>query len=248
MPRIGYVLLVPVLVGVLAFTADPVRPDAAPRSGHGWATALGLLAAVLLFLGALGGVFTLQIAALPVAVTGLVAGWGGRALLRAQARALGLLAFLVPVPLPLLDGSNPALVRASGTVAVRLLSLLDPGATWLGNELGYRGWTLVVADACSGSGTSLVLLVLAVFLGGLFRLGALPTGLLCAGVLPVSLLVNGVRIAATAVVLDRFGPEAANGTPHEVLGQVLVALTAGALVLLVLRLTRHREAARPEAP
>ena len=249
--RLGYVLLVPILAAALAVQAGRKTDDAADETQRlrGTGGALGplvLLGSALLYgLGSATGIFTLSIAAVPLAISGLVASWGGRRLVRRQARALVMAAFLVPVPLPLLDGMNPGLVDASGTVAVFLLGFLDPGTSWVGSELGFEGWTLIVADACSGSGTSLSLFVLTVFLTGLFGLSPLSSGALALLVLPLSLVVNALRIAATALLLAHIGPQAAAGLPHEILGQVLVIGTMGLLTWLVLRLTRHPSPAGP---
>ena len=236
--RLSYALLVPALALALALRAGRAQgtrawaPDGRGRAAGALAAAL---AGLCLVAGGLSGVFTLSLLALPCAAVAFVARWAGSAGLRALAPALALNFLLVPPPMPLLDRLNPFLVEASGTAAVTLLTPFDAAAGWAGATLSFRGWTLIVADACSGSGTFLMLGALSAFLAALFRLGPLAAGLLLALSLPVTLLVNGLRIASSALVIDRFGAAAGEGLAHELLGQAVVIVGAALLVLAVER-------------
>jgi exosortase/archaeosortase family protein len=240
--RLGYCLLVPVLAAVLAWIVFERTPAPREDARGRWAGALLLLlGATLLLVGAIGGVFTFSIAGAPLCVTGLVGLRRGFAGLHRYRYALLLLAAMVPPPLPLLDRFTPAMVQASGDAAVGMLSLIEPGQiTWVGSVLEFRGWTLIVAEACSGSGSMLVLGVLSLFLAGLFRMRWWTLLLTLALVLPLTLFVNGLRIALTAWALDRFGPAAVAGSAHEILGQVVVILAGAGLALAVDRLTRSK--------
>jgi exosortase/archaeosortase family protein len=240
--RLSYALLVPALSLVLALRArgssmaGATSPGAAgagssPRAAAAWAA----LAALALVGGTLSGVFTLSLLAVPLAACAFAARWAGPRGLRPFVPALALAFLLVPPPMPLMDRVNPFLVEASGQTAVHLLRPLDAQASWLGSTLSYRGWTLIVAEVCSGSGTFLMLGTLCAFLAGLFRLRApFALGLVLLS-LPVTLLVNGVRIASSALVIDRFGVEAGQGLAHELLGQFVVVAGAALLVLCVER-------------
>ncbi len=238
LPRLSYACLVPLLALLLLARERPdLRAREVPRA---LGSALLLGAALLLLTGTLAGVFTLALAGFPLALAGVLARWTSAADLRRSTPALVLLAALVPPPMPLLDALNPALIRASGAAAVALLAPLDPAAAWAGSTLTFRGWTLLVSEACSGSGTFLALAVCALFLGGLFRMraAALLAVLLLAP--PLTLLVNGLRIAVSAVLIERFGPAAGAGLPHELLGQALFLAGAIALAVLVDRLGAAR--------
>ncbi len=160
------------------------------------------------------------------------------------APALALLFLMVPPPMPVMDRINPFLVQASGRTAVALLTPFDPEVGWSAATLSFRGWTLIVAEACSGSGTFLMLGTLCVFLAALFRLRVLPALGLLALALPLTLLVNGVRIASSALIIDRFGAAAGEGLPHEILGQVVVLAGVGLLVLAVERWAARRTPVR----
>jgi exosortase len=242
--RLSYALLVPGLALVLALRrgrAPAGVADEVARGSPACAALLALLAAAALLGGTLSGVFTLSLLGIPLATLAFVARAAGTRGLRRYAAALALLFLMVPPPMPLLDRINPFLVQASGQSAVALLRPLDPQASWAGATLSFRGWTLIVAEACSGSGTFLVLGTLCAFLAGLFRLRAPIACALVALSLPATQLVNGVRIASSALVIDRFGAEAGQGLAHELLGQAVVLVGVLLLVVLVER-CRPREA------
>jgi exosortase len=237
-PRLSYALLVPVLAAGLALRArrvvegPPRSTDAAGKNVGALAAALGGLA---LLAGAASGVFTLSLLAVPLALVAWCARAVGLGTLRVLGPALALSFLMVPPPTPILDRINPFLIEASGTAAVTLLAPFDSAASWAGATLTFRGWELIVAEACSGSGTFLMLGTLSAFLAALFRLRAPAAVVLVALSLPVTLLVNGVRIASSALVIDRFGAAAGEGLAHELLGQAVVIVGAAALVLVVER-------------
>lgn len=228
---------------VVAQGASRTNPLPAAR-GAPWCAALCAgLAALALLGGSLSAVFTLSLLALPLAALAFVARWGGTDGLRRHGPALAFLFLMVPPPMPFMDRVNPLLTEASGQTAMSLLTPFDAHVVWAGATLSFRGWTLIVAEVCSGSGTLLMLGTLCAFLAGLFRLRpAAALGLIVLA-LPLTLLVNGVRIASSALVIDRFGAEASQGLAHELLGQGVVILGAALLVLAV-----ERSSARAALP
>jgi exosortase len=237
--RLSYALLVPALALALVLR-DRGGPSPEPGSARARAWLAGsaaLAAALALLAGGLSGVFTLSLLAVPLGAVAFTARALGLGELRRRAPALALLFLMVPPPMPLLDRFNPFLIQASGASAVALLTPFDPAVGWEGSTLLYRGWSLIVAEACSGSGTFLMLGTLCAFLVALFRLRGAAAVALLALALPVALLVNGVRIASSALVIDSFGAAAGEGLAHELLGQVVVVLGAGLLVLAVERWT-----------
>lgn len=245
--RVSYVILVPVLAALLAWRSPRMSETAVPSTEHrpnDWLV-IGLLglATFLLTLGSVAAIFTFSFAAFPLAIAAWVASLG-RAHWQRYAPALLLLQLMTPPPLPLFDWVVPTLVKASGASAVLLLWPLDSNASWIGSELTYHDWTLVVAEACSGSGALLVYWVLAVFLGAMSRMSAGSVLFFLALAVPFTLLVNGVRIALTAIILDLWGVPAVTGAGHEILGQVIVILGAGVFAWLIdckLGRVRHRE-------
>ena len=248
--RVSYTVLVPFLAAGLAWRRKNDGIDGATEAtGPSWISiALLFLATVLLTVGSLAAIFTLSIAAFPLTLAAWVGATGGTAALKRFAAPLVLFQCMVPPPLPLFDWAVPQLVKASGAAAVLLLSPLDGGTSWVGNELTYKTWTLVVAEACSGSGALLIYWVLILFLGGLFKLRpAITLGFLAFAV-PFTLFINGVRIALTAVILDVWGRPAVTGVGHEILGQVVVILGAGLLAYVMDVVVQRRRKGRKRPP
>lgn len=248
--RINYCLLVPVLAIVLAWTAFrsweplPAPQPASQRLGY---LSL-LLGGLLLFFGSLASIFSIAIAGFPFAVLGLAGiHWGWEGLVRLRYGFLMLFA-MVPVPLPLLDKLTPSMVKASGAVSVALVTPFDGDSSWVNSVLTYRGWSLFVAEACSGSGTLLVFGTLTLFMAGLFRLGSRAILITFLLVAPFTLFINGLRIAVMAWVIDGFGPEVVIGPGHEILGQAVVIAGAVLLALLVDRFSRRKDAVAPTSP
>jgi len=235
--RLSYALLVPGLALALAYRARGAAPGrfASPRVARWIAACAALAAAGALAAGSLSGVFTLSLAAVPLAAVAYVARFGGGVALARYAPALALSFLMVPPPVPLLDRINPLLVEASGATAVTLLRPFDSGCGWEGATLSFRGWQLIVAEACSGSGTFLMLGALGAFLAALFRLRPRAWLVLALAAVPLTLAVNGVRIASSALVIASFGAEAGQGLAHELLGQVVVVAGAAGLALAVER-------------
>lgn len=249
--RINYCLLVPVLAMILAGTVMQLWRSLplveGPESRWGYISLA--LAGVLLALGSLSSIFSISVAAFPFAVLGLIGiHWGKRGLFELRYALLMLFA-MVPLPLPLLDRLTPSMVKATGAIAVTLVRPFDGEASWIGNDLTYNGWTLHVAEACSGSGTLLVLGTLTLFMAGLFRLRwkALLITLLLVPF--ITLFINGLRIAVLAWILDGFGVEAVTGVAHEIIGQGVVIVGAVALALGVDRISNRaaKRAATGEA-
>lgn len=241
--RINYCLLVPVLAAVLAWSViRDWSPISAPdRTGMrvGYAS-LGL-SGILLTIGSLSSIFTVSVAGFPFAVLGLIAVfWGKEGLFRLRYALLMFFA-MVPVPLPLLDRLTPGMVRATGAAAVAMVSPFDSEATWVGADLTYRGWTLFVAEACSGSGTLLVLGTLTLFMAGLFRMSTKAVVITLILVGPITIFINGLRIAVMAWVLDGFGPAAVTGAGHEIVGQMVVIAGAAVLALAVDKISLRRQ-------
>jgi len=236
--RLSYALLVPVLASVLAFRSRSSGTPAPGQPAPGAAALWALASALTLACGSLAGLFSLSLLALPLALVAFTVRLGGGVALRRFAPALGLLFLMVPPPMPVLDRITPTLVQASGHTAAGLVQAFDPGAAWAGSTLTFRGQDLIVAEACSGSGTLLMLATLAAFLVGLFHLRMLPALLLLTATVPLTLGVNGLRIASSALVIDHFGTAAGRGLAHELLGQVVVLAGVGLLVGVGLRCTR----------
>jgi exosortase len=107
-------------------------------------------------------------------------------------------------------------------------------------ELYLPSGGLEVVEACSGVRSVTALLAIAVFVSHLRGFGLL-RGLLMLGLaLPLIAAVNALRIMLTGWIQEGFGKEWVQGTPHELLG-VMMVLVGLAMVLMISQFMRPRE-------
>jgi len=178
---------------------------------------------------------------------GLV-GWillvGGWPWLRVLSFPLAFLFLALPIPERIEGPLQARLQTVTTTLAEQGLTLAGAKVTRRGFELHLPSGSLEVVEACSGVRSVTALLAIAAFVAhvrgfGLFR------GLMLIGLaLPVIALINALRVMITGGLQEGFGPEAITGTPHEILGILMVLVGLG-MVLLLSQLLRPRA---PETP
>ncbi len=214
--------------------AASLRPSAA-------GLALVAVSLAVLLAGTLGAeVFLARISMLGVAAGAVlfVAGWEHLAIV---AFPLGLMLFAIPVPSILFNQVAFPLQLLASRLGETALWLAGVPVLREGNVITLAHARLEVAEACSGI-RSLVSLGA---LGVIYAFFADPRPWVRAALalvaVPVAILVNGLRIAGTGLLAQRFGPGAARGFFHEFSGW-LMFLAAFMLLVAVHRLI---VAARP---
>ena len=98
-----------------------------------------------------------------------------------------------------------------------------------GNVLVLPNATLQVAEACSGMRSLVSLLTMALVIARFSDYRTTARIAIVVASIPVAIAVNGVRVAITSAATYSFGPVAAEGLIHEMLGWLMFLL---ALVLL----------------
>jgi exosortase len=213
------------------------RRAAAPSRDGVWSSAAGL---ALLGLGLtlhLAGLFAADLfttrASFVFVAGGLTWFLAGRAAARTMAAPLMFLLLAIPIPELVVNAVTLPLQLMASHVAESTLALSGVPVFREGNVLELPSVTLQVAEACSGlrSAVSLasVALLLAWSSGGPIARRAL----LVVSTVPIAVVVNGLRIAATGVACETWGPSAAHGTWHTVTGWL--TFVVGLLALLVLQ-------------
>jgi len=221
----GHGFLVPLAAGWIAWQErrrlGVMRPSA---SG----LVLVLAGATLQFLGAISLGLFVGALGLVCTIIGILLAAGGLPWLRVLAFPLFLLVFMLPKPdfvwshvaLPLqslASQSAAALVRLTGTSVVRE-----------GNVLEVAGHQIAVEEACNGVRYLLSLGFVALLWGHITGLRGWRRVLLGASAVPVAILVNGLRVAAVALMC-RYNYPLAVGAFHDASGWAALAL---ALVLV----------------
>jgi len=239
-PNYSHGVLLPLVAALLVRQRmhDAVAADASMRRRAVWFTwaciASGCAAHIL---GAAAAEsFTLRMSGIFLAV-GLCGVVGGTAGLVRFGPAVALLACAVPLPYVLYYRISFPMQLVSAQLASGLLGGLGFDVTRSGNVFHVGGHALEVVGACSGIRSMMALATLALVGGVWLRLGAARIAALAALALPVAMCGNLLRLAATALLVLRFGPQAAEGAIHDTVGVVCFALSLG-LLMLVLRALR----------
>ena len=150
---------------------------------------------------------------------------------KAAAFPLLFVAFMAPLPGPVLNDATVPIQHQSTLLANALLHLMTFSTHLTGNVITLDSFALSVDTPCSGLHTLLALVTIG---AGLFYLMDGPwqrrIWLLIAA-LPLSLLTNALRVALIGVCGECIGPDAAH-VFHDWSGTMTMALGAAALLLL----------------
>src|SRR5262249_12974359 len=95
-----------------------------------------------------------------------------------------------------------------------------------------------VAQACSGLSMMLIFFALSTALVVVVHRPRLDKAIIVLSSLPIALLVNVIRIAATGVAQENFGPQVAHAIFHDAAGWLMMPLALGLLGLELWLLSR----------
>lgn len=196
---------------------DDVRAEpegtCAPAMG---AVIAGLFAAVISSRADLESIGRL---ALVLTLNGLLLYLLGQARYRKIAFPALFLFLMIPVPITITGELTFPLQILCSQLSARLIAILGIPVTRMGNVLCLPSGNLEVAEACSGLRSLMTFVTLGVLLA--WTAPRVWKKILVALLsVPFALLANVVRITATAILVDRFGPSAAGGWLHESVGVI----------------------------
>lgn len=228
-PEFNYGPIVP-FIAIAMYWRD-VRRAGIPASG-GW---LGCaLVAMGLAFGIVGFAAKAQFpsqAGLFVTLTGLVAATQGeRRTLRAwPAIVILLLAMPLTSFIQLQLTQQMQLISSQGGVAI--IRLFGLPVFRQGNIIDLGAIQLQVAEACSGLRYLFPLATFAFLCAYLFKASRTVKTVVFLSSIPITIFMNSLRIAITAVLVDRSGVEAAQGFFHEFEGWAVFCLCIAILFL-----------------
>jgi len=162
----------------------------------------------------------------------------GRETLRAIAFPVGLLVFMVPMPVILEQWIETVLQHGSALMAAGFFKL--SGATFLRDDLVFflPGISLEVAPECSGIHSSLVLFITSLLAGYLFLRSPWNRTILALAVIPLALLRNGFRVFTIGELCVHVGPEMINSPIHRHGGPLFFVLSLIPFFLLLIALKK----------
>jgi EpsI family protein len=183
-----------------------------------------------------------------IAWLGLVAGtllcWGGLPLLRHFAFPLAFLLFALPLPNRLQFPLQFGLQYGTTALAAFVLNALGWKVQRQGFVLHLPHCDLNVLEACSGVRSVTAMLAVATFLAYLHHFSLRRGLVLLLLTLPLIALINAVRVIASGIMCESWGPASIQGWWHQGLGLFMVIMGFGLLYSLTRQLQpRSRSAA-----
>jgi exosortase len=179
---------------------------------------------------------------------GIMLAWAGAFILcfgtdamRAASFPLGFLILAVPIPEPVLSKIISLLQEGSADVAEWFFKLGGIPYLRQGFDFALPGFTIRVADECSGIRSSLALLVTIVLASHLFLRTTWRRLVLCAVVVPLAIFKNGLRIMTLSTLAIYVNPEFLYGNLHRRGGVVFFAIALVPLVVLLAFLQRSEK-------
>jgi exosortase len=161
----------------------------------------------------------------------------GRRALRTIAAPLLFLALAVPLPSLVASALTLPLQLTASRVAEASLTTLGVAVFRDGNVLELPSTALQVAEACSGLRSIISLAAISVLLA--WTDTSLPRRVAVVALsLPVAVAMNGLRIAATGLACEAWGPRAASGSWHTFTGWITFVASVTVLVQLQRLITR----------
>jgi exosortase len=226
-----------------ALFARACDPSARPLPG-----ALVLLAGLSLYLvGQFGADLFVSRLSLILVVTGALWFLAGPIALRVVSAPLLFLLMAVPLPALVVNAITLPLQLVASSVAETMLRGIGMPVFRDGNVLELPSTALEVAEACSGLRSIVSLAAIGCLLAWIDT--SLPRRLaIVASSVPVAIAMNGLRIAATAIACEAWGPRAASGSWHTFSGWITFVASVTVLVKLQQAMTRVHRVPRAWAP
>ncbi len=169
----------------------------------------------------------------------------GRETLHPLAYPLGMLVFMIPMPVMMREGIEYFLQYGSAYCADAMFSI--SGMAFLREDLIFHlpGISLRVAPECSGIHSTWILLITSLLAGYLFLRSPWRRGLLAAFVLPLALLRNGFRVFTIGELCVHISPKMIDSPIHHHGGPLFFVLSLIPFFLLLAWLRRAEQPRRP---
>ncbi|CBK42113.1 conserved membrane protein of unknown function [Nitrospira defluvii] len=196
-----------------------------------WGPMLVAIGMLLFILGDYATLYVVLHLSLWIVIVGVALSFIGRPALRVLAFPLGYLLTAIPLPIFLYNTLSNQLQLWSSALGVGFLQAIGVTAYREGNVIDLGPVQLQVAEACSGIRYLFPLTSLALLCAYLYRDRLWKRIVLVVSALPVSIFINGLRIGIVGVLVELYGPQAAEGFLHLFEGWVLFLATLALLLL-----------------
>ena len=241
----GPVMLVTSLVLMWKRWTD-TRPALQSAPNIAWAWPMLVVGALLFVSGRSLGIIHLEVGSAIIVIAGCILMLHGVPALKALRFPLFFMIFMVPLPGFALDPISEVMKTAVSQAAEHVLRGFGYPIARSGVVLQVGQYQLLVADACAGMRTLLMLEAFGILYLNVVRHSSIVRNVgLATLIVPISFAANVVRVIVLALVTFHLGDEAGQGFLHGFAGMVLfvsaLALTVAADRLL--RVPRDRKIA-----
>ena len=206
--------------------------------------ALGLagvaLAALILILSELTvtSLMVFQHLAMILLFSSLALALGGRGVFWVTLLPIGFLLFMVPPPYWVITVLSWNFQFWSSELGVWMISLAGIPVFLSGNIIDLGDYQLQVAEACSGLRYLFPFLSLGFLAAYLYHGPMWQRAVVFLSTVPITIVMNSFRVAVTAILVQRFGTQHAEGILHMFEGWVVFVMCMGLLFLVILGLSR----------
>lgn len=224
----GHGMLIPL---VSLYIAWDRREEILRRAGaaSAWGPLLILLALLALIIGEISALFALKQISLVLLLLGLAYAWLGSSAARLLNAPVLILLFAIPPPYFLEAVLTARLQLLSSELGVVFIRWLGMPVFLSGNVIDLGNVQLEVVEACSGLRFLYPLLSIGFIVAYFYRAHWSKRLLVFLSTVPITVLMNSLRIALTALLVERYGQVMVEGTVHDAEGW----LTFGGCLLLL---------------
>lgn len=233
----GYFL--PVIAGWLIWA----RRDAL-RASLGKPVALGLagvaVSAIVLVLSELTvtSLMIFQHLAMILLCSSLALALGGWRVFWLTLLPVGFLLFMVPPPYWAITILSQQFQLWSSQLGVWMIELVGIPVYLSGNIIDLGEYKLQVAEACSGLRYLFPFLSLGFLAAYLYKAPLWQRAIVFLSTIPITIVMNSFRVAVTGLLVQRFGPEHAEGFIHMFEGWVVFIMCLAMLFLVIALLSK----------
>ncbi len=176
---------------------------------------------VLVILGGLATLKTIEQYAFILTITGIFACVFGLHGLRVAAIPLLFLIFMVPFPSFILNNLSSKLQLISSWIGVEFIRAFDIMVYLEGNVIDLGGYKLQVVDACSGLRYLFPLASLSFLCAYLFKGSFWQKALVFLSSIPLTIFMNSFRIGVIGILVQYWGTDMAEGFLHDFEGWIV---------------------------
>jgi len=165
-------------------------------------------------------------------IAGLVLLFLGKKQLRQLMFPITFLIFMIPLPLAAIANISFKLKIFAAYISTIIINKLGVPAIRDGSVIKTMHSYLIVEDPCSGIRSLIALIALGALMAYFSKTSKLKKGLLFLSSIPIALSSNIVRIVSLSLASEMYGPKAATGLFHEIMGVSVFVFAFFGLLLI----------------